>query len=380
MSEPDFPTSEYEDRLHRVQSAMHAEKLDALFFTTETEMRYFTGFRTLFWQSPTRPWFLVVPSSGKPIAIIPKIGADLMSNTWVEDIRTWSAPHVDDDGVSLLTDTLSTYRTIGMMRGRESSLRMPLIDYQHMLNGLPNTDFRDASPLVQRLMQMKSPAEIDKISRICRIASGAFAGATELFHERQPMKEVFRAFKMDLLRRGADDVPYLVGGAGYGGYSDVISPPNNRPLAAGDVLMLDTGATLDGYFCDFDRNFAIGQASDKVKRAYSTLYKATDAALAIARPGVTCADLYASMAKVIDQEGGDVGRLGHGLGAQLTESPSIVAFDYTEMRAGMVMTFEPCMVIEGQKIMVHEENILISDGPPRLLSERAPVEIPVIGG
>ena len=86
------------------------------------------------------------------------------------------------------------------------------------------------------------------------------------------------------------------------------------------------------------------------------------------------------MAKVIDQEGGDVGRLGHGLGAQLTESPSIVAFDYTEMRAGMVMTFEPCMVIEGQKIMVHEENILISDGPPRLLSERAPVEIPVIGG
>ena len=148
---------------------------------------------------------------------------------------------------------------------------------------------------------------------------------------------------------------------------------------AGDVLMLDTGATLDGYFCDFDRNFAIRHASDNVKRAYSTLYKATDAALAIARPGVTCAQLYASMAKVIAQEGGDVGRLGHGLGTQLTESPSIVAFDHTEMRAGMVMTLEPCMVIEGEKIMVHEENILIDAGPPRLLSQRAPLEIPVIG-
>ncbi|MBL4872442.1 MAG: aminopeptidase P family protein, partial [Rhodobacteraceae bacterium] len=170
-----------------------------------------------------------------------------------------------------------------------------------------------------------------------------------------------------------------VGGAGHGGYSDVISPPNERPLVAGDVLMLDTGATLDGYFCDFDRNFAIRHASDNVKRAYSTLYKATDAALAIARPGVTCAQLYASMAKVIAQEGGDVGRLGHGLGTQLTESPSIVAFDHTEMRAGMVMTLEPCMVIEGEKIMVHEENILIDAGPPRLLSQRAPLEIPVIG-
>ena len=143
--------------------------------------------------------------------------------------------------------------------------------------------------------------------------------------------------------------------------------------------MLDTGATLDGYFCDFDRNFAIGHASDDVKRAYATLYKATDAALDIARPGVTCAELFAAMAKIIDQEGGDVGRLGHGLGTQLTESPSIVAFDDTEMRAGMVMTLEPCMVIEGQKIMVHEENILIENGPPRLLTERAPTEIPVIG-
>ncbi|MEO1918679.1 MAG: Xaa-Pro peptidase family protein [Paracoccaceae bacterium] len=379
MNEPDFPTSEFEDRLHRVQSAMHTEKLDALFFTTEAEMRYFTGFRTVFWQSPTRPWFLVVPASGKPIAIIPQIGAELMSNTWVEDIRTWSSPHVDDDGVSLLADTLSKYKTIGMMRGRESSLRMPLNDYRRLLDGLSNTEFRDASLLLQLLMQQKSPAEIDKISRICRITSDAFAGATELFYEGQPMKESFRAFKMDLLRRGADDVPYLVGGAGYGGYSDIISPPNNHPLAVGDVLMLDTGATLDGYFCDFDRNFAIRHASNEVKRAYSTLYRATDAALAIARPGVTCADFYASMAKVIDQEGGDVGRLGHGLGTQLTESPSIVAFDQTEMRAGMVMTLEPCMVIEGQKIMVHEENILIEAGPPRLLTERAPVEIPVIG-
>jgi Xaa-Pro aminopeptidase len=379
MSEPDFPTQEFEDRLQRVQAAMHIEKLDALFFTTEAEMRYFTGFRTLFWQSPTRPWFLLVPANGKPIGIIPQIGADLMSNTWIDDIRTWSSPHVDDDGVSLLVETLSAYKTVGMMRGRESSLRMPLNDYQCVLDRLPSTEFRGASLLVQRLMQVKSLAEINKISRICRITSDAFAGAAELFHEGQPMKESFRAFKIDLLRRGADDVPYLVGGAGNGGYSDVISPPNDRPLTAGDVLMLDTGATLDGYFCDFDRNFAIGHASDKVKRAYTTLYKATDAALAIARPGVTCAELYAAMAKVIDQEGGDVGRLGHGLGTQLTESPSIVAFDNTAMRAGMVMTLEPCMVIKGRKIMVHEENILIENGPPRLLTERAPAEIPVIG-
>ena len=61
MSEQDFPEDEFAARTQAAQKAMHSQGIDALFFTTEAEMRYFTGFRTLFWQSPTRPWFLVVP-------------------------------------------------------------------------------------------------------------------------------------------------------------------------------------------------------------------------------------------------------------------------------------------------------------------------------
>ena len=48
----------------------------ALLLTTEPELRYFSGFLTQFWQSPTRPWFMVVPRTGKPIAVIPEIGAE----------------------------------------------------------------------------------------------------------------------------------------------------------------------------------------------------------------------------------------------------------------------------------------------------------------
>ena len=59
---------------------------------------------------------------------------------------------------------------------------------------------------------------------------------------------MFRAFRREALLQGADDIPYLVGGAGAGGYRDVISPPSNRHLQSGDVMMLDTGATWDGYF------------------------------------------------------------------------------------------------------------------------------------
>jgi hypothetical protein len=81
---------------------MAADGVAGMLLMTEPEVRYFTGFHTLFWQSPTRPWFLFVPADGKPIAVIPEIGAPLMRRGWLDDLRTWSAPAPDDDGIGLL--------------------------------------------------------------------------------------------------------------------------------------------------------------------------------------------------------------------------------------------------------------------------------------
>ena len=69
-----------------------------------------------------------------------------------------------------------------------------------------------------------------------------------------PLSELFRTFKINALTVGVDDVSYLVGAAGNGGYFDIIAPPTDRNLKAGDIFMLDTGCIWDGYFSDFDRN------------------------------------------------------------------------------------------------------------------------------
>ncbi|MEM9634399.1 MAG: Xaa-Pro peptidase family protein [Pseudomonadota bacterium] len=378
MVEQDFPESEFASRTERAQRAMKEAELDALFLTTEAEVRYFTGFRTLFWQSPTRPWFVIVPSKGKPIAVIPQIGAHLMSATWIDDIRAFSSPHPTDDGISLLAESLRRTGRIGMLMGRESSLRMPLRDFQALQSRLPLAEFVDATDLVQQLRMVKSEHEIELLRDICSIGSASFANASRLFHEGQTLKDVFRSFKIELLQQGADDVPYLVGGAGQGGYGDVISPPSDQKLLSGDILMLDTGATKNGYFCDFDRNFAIGHADDAAKTAHRKLVEAVKAAADVARPGRTCADLFRAMAQTLGQSDGDVGRLGHGLGMQLTESPSITDFDETVLRERMVMTLEPSIDLGGGKMMVHEENIVIRDGEPEFLSTPAASEIQVL--
>ncbi|WFE91239.1 Xaa-Pro peptidase family protein [Roseibium porphyridii] len=380
-----FPETEFEARTHRAQFRMAAAAIDGILFTSEPEIRYFSGFQTLFWQSPTRPWFLYLPSTGKPIAIIPEIGAQLMHSTWLDDIRTWSAPCPEDDGVSLLTELLTPLarerKTLGVMKGHETGLRMPLGDYERLLQGLPNLSIADATGLVRSLRMIKSEREIEKLAHICAIGSRTFAKIPELAHEGQPFEDLFRAFRREGLAQGADDVPYLVGGADQGGYHDVISPPSRRPLARGDVLMLDTGAVWDGYYCDFDRNFAVGTADEATQRAYDVLWRATEAGINAARAGVTCHQLYQVMRGVIaelDDRGGDVGRLGHGLGMQLTEWPSHAPFDHTPIAENMVLTLEPSLSYGDARIMVHEENIVIREDGAQLLSERASRDLPVI--
>ncbi|WP_298855109.1 Xaa-Pro peptidase family protein [uncultured Ruegeria sp.] len=380
-----FPNAEFEARTASAQILMAEQGLAGLLLMSEPDVRYFSGFHTLFWQSPTRPWFLFVPAEGKPIAIIPEIGAELMRRSWLDDIRTWSAPAPDDDGISLLTELLSPYASrrekIGVMKGHETGLRMPLGDWERLIARLPGLQIGDATGLVQGLRMVKSGAEIKKLAHICGIGSASFARVPEIMSEGMPLDHVFRQFRREALAQGADDAPYVVGGAAPGGYSDVISPPSQRPLQAGDILMIDTGCTWDGYFCDFDRNWAIGQADDDARRAYDVLWRATEAGIVAARPGSTCRDLFRAMSHVIaemDDSGGDIGRLGHGLGMQLTEQPSHAAFDTTELKANMVLTLEPSLSYGDGLMMVHEENIVVTPTGGRLLTTRASPDLPVI--
>lgn len=357
--------------------------LAALLLTTEPEVRYFSGFLTRFWESPTRPWFLILPATGKPVAVIPSIGAALMGATWIDDIRCWSAPDLSDDGIGLLADALAELTPkaarIGVPDGHETHLRMPLADFARLREQIGKRSITGDNGIVRTLRMVKSPAEIAKIETACKIAGRAFARVPEIAAVGVPLSRIFRGFQSLCLEEGADWVPYLAGGAEQGGYSDVISPARDVPLEAGDVLMLDTGIVWDGYFCDFDRNWSAGRADREVDSAHRTLIEAVDAAFGMARPGATASDLFHAMNAVLSRDGGatGAGRLGHGLGMSLTEWPSLIAADHTVLEPGMVLTLEPGIAV-GDKILVHEENIVITGDEPRYLSPRIGPEIAVI--
>lgn len=380
MTTRGFPQAEFAARVTHAQAMMAEHGLAALLLTTEPEVRYVTGFLTRFWESPTRPWFVVLPASGKPIAVIPAIGAPVIARTWVDDIRTWRAPDLEDDGIGLLTETLQEIAgsgPVGVPMGHETHLRMPLADFARLGRSVSLVSDQG---ITRALRLVKSEAEIDKIRTACAIAGRAFDRVDEIAQPGTPLSQVFRRFQMLCLEEGADWVPYLAGGAGPLGYGDVISPATDAPLVAGDVLMLDTGLVHDGYFCDYDRNVGIGPVDARCRDGHRRLIEAVDAAMDVARPGATAADLFHAMDAVLTggAGGSEAGRYGHGLGLQLTEWPSLIPDDHTGLQAGMVLTLEPGLEIAAGQMLVHEENIVIREGGPERLSPFAGPELRVI--
>ena len=380
-----FPASEYRARIAAFQARMDQSGLDALLLNSPADVFYATGFLTRFWESPARPWFIVVPRRGDPVAVIPAIGADLMRRTWTPRIETWDAPDPSDDGVTLLAGVLGELvpetGAIGLPMGLETHLRMPLADYEDLRVRLAPRRFEDATDCVQRVREIKSEAEIAKVRATCALAGRAFDRVTDFAWAGRPLDAVFRDFQVALLQQGADWVSYVAGGAGTDGYGDVISPAGPAPLARGDVLMLDTGAVKDGYFCDFDRNYAIGPGSDAARRAHHALWDATEVVMDSLRPGQLACDVHRLFTESLRRQGAvpGAGRLGHGLGVTLTAWPSFTPLDRTPLRAGMVLTLEPGCVTRDGHMLVHEENIVLRADGVELLSPRAPENLPEIG-
>ena len=379
-----FADEEFENRTLRAQEIMYEYELDGILLTTPQNIRYFTGYDSQFWESPTRPWFVIVPLSGKPIAIVPEIGESEFKKTWLDEIKTWPSPRPEDEGVSLLKSNLEnvkkTFGQIGLELGSEMALRMPISDFLK-LKEVVGTNLVDGSNAIWDMRMIKTNEELKKIKFVCSIASDAYNALPSTLSIGNTEREAVHKLKIDILNRGADSVPFMPGISGQGGVSQIVCGPTDRILDDGDILFIDTGSTFDGYFCDFDRNYAFGRVASDVEKVYQILWQATEIGIKKAIPGATTNDIFNAMNKVI-QDGGtignNVGRLGHGLGLQLTEPPSHRLGEKTVIKENMVLTIEPAMEYAPGKMIVHEENIVIQQDGAELITKRAPKEIPVI--
>ncbi|MDC3056156.1 Xaa-Pro peptidase family protein [Pelagibacteraceae bacterium] len=374
-----FPKEEYLKRLDNIHKKLENENIDAIVITSPANFRYFSGLDSNFWESPTRPWFLVISKNGKIKALVPSIGLSAIESTFIKDIEVWQSPNPKDEGTSLLKKIIKTFpknSNIGFELGMETYLRMSVKEFLKIKKDLQEYNFIDSTNIVWSLRKIKSDLEIKNIEKICSITSKVFNNLINKISLGMSEREIATIFKKDLMNNGVDYIMYLSCASGINGYNQIICNPSEKKIGDGNILIIDTGSTLNGYYCDFDRNFGFGNIDQKSLDAYNKLWDATEKTLEIIKPGISCKEVYESLSKNLFSS--NVGRMGHGFGLQLTEPPSIMIDDNTILEKNMILALEPSIEIENDLMLVHEENILITQNGNRLLTSRTPKELPLI--
>ncbi len=377
-----FPPEEFHARIERARAAMVASGLDALLVTSETNHVYFSGLRTPSFGTRARPITMLIRSSGAPVVIVSRnqLGQAL-AVSWVPDIRFHTG--LQDEALALLADVISecglSAGRIGCELGEEQRLGMTWLGFEALRRTLPEARFDDAASVLWQLRAVKSAREVAMLGETGAILGRAYERMIELAAPGADEAAVHRAFVSRLVEQGADGPVYAAIHSGPGNYRR-IGGPTSRILQAGDLLWADTGVACNGYFADYMRTIAIGHATDEHRRRYDIVYEACQRMLDAARPGVPIAELMRVCRGHFAANGVELGaaaRVGHGVGADIAEPPSIVDDNEQPLEEGMVLAIEPSIADDDGFIGVEENFVVTRDGAV-LLSAPSPVQLPVV--
>jgi Xaa-Pro aminopeptidase len=380
---PEFDKREFEHRWQRARTLMAEAQLDALFITSTNNFRYLSGHVTPFWVSKTRPLFFLLPLRRDPILLVTTNQVETAQATsWVEEVRSWEG--FATAGVELVAQTIRdlglTSGRIGAELGYEQRLGLPYHDFVHLQHLLPQATFVDAADLLWQLRQVKSAAEIAYLRQAATITNNAYQ---EIFHtvqEGMTEQEVFVHFVSSVFRQGAERPGYIPMHSGEGNYRRYATNPTNRLLRQGDLLWMDGGCVYHGYWADCSRLMAIGQASAQQQEHYRQVRAIMHKCLHAVRPGVSMATLARLAMQEFETAGlpfSSYSRIGHGLGLDITEPPSINHTDPTIIQPGMILTMEPTSATDFGFFQL-EENYVVTPEGYALLTEPAPEELPIL--
>jgi Xaa-Pro dipeptidase len=219
------------------------------------------------------------------------------------------------------------------------------------------------------LRARKDPAEIEAIRHACDVIAEEIE---RMFLEVRP-GDIERAVNARVAHRlaelGATETHALIL---FGPCAaDPHGTPGDRPLEVGDVIVADVSARVNGYWGDLTRCGTVGPASEWAQRTWGVLREAQAAAIEACRAGTPARDVDAAQRAIVERAA-DLGRClhgaGHAIGTEVHEPPFLVPRTGAPLEAGMVLTIEPGLYASGVGGMRLEDDVVITDGDPVVLS------------
>jgi Xaa-Pro aminopeptidase len=331
----------------------------ALYITRPVSIAYLTGFAA---NPHERLMSLAVRGDGATL-IVPALEAqNANARAGKVEVVSWRD---GEDPYELVSRALSGVGEVGVEKEHLSLHAAELITTRAGVSELV-----DVGPEIRRRRLIKNGDEIEKLRRAAAITDAAGEKVFPLLRAGQ--SEVDVALMIDsaigelggmlsfstLVQSGPNSaLPHLT--------------PSNRKLAAGELVLLDFGAAFENYKADTTRMAIVGEPNARQREIHALVLAAHDAAIAAIRGGVTTGDVDARARQII--EAGGYGkeffhRIGHGLGLEDHEDPSLDPGSKTVLEAGMVFTVEPGIYIPGWGGVRIEDDVVVEETGCRVLT------------
>jgi Xaa-Pro aminopeptidase len=242
-----------------------------------------------------------------------------------------------------------------------------------LLERIPGITWQGVETSVDRLREVKQPAEIDAIRAAAAITDRVMAQVPSLVRPGMTEQELAWKLERNMREEGAERMAFPVIVASGPNAAMAHHAPGSRRLEAGDTLIVDMGAVAGGYNSDLTRSFYLGAGpAAQFERIYGIVLAAHGAGLAALAPGRTCREIDAAARQVIADEGyaEEFGHsLGHGVGLEVHEAPRLSFLNEQGLvPAGAVVTVEPGIYIRDWGGVRIEDLVLVGAEGPELLS------------
>lgn len=380
-----FPPSEYQSRWSHLQAELTKERLDAGIFTSQRNFEYLAGYRTPGWLIKSRPLIIVVPAKGDPFAVGSTAHAAEMDMLGVVPLvlsYNGFEPEATDALLQGLNQLHLQHSTLGVEAGHEQRLGIPLDEFNRMRAALPKAQIRDGGAAIWRTRMRKSAAEIKYLREAGRITGAAYAQVLPLIRPGWTPSRVYSEIGRVLMELGAEGPAYITMTGGPDRYDLHNSWPSGRPLDTGELLWIDVGTTVAAYFSDYSRCAFLGTPSTIHRTTYAIVLELLDRSLQSVHAGAAASEVMAAADSAATKAGLKITvstRIGHGIGLDMTEPPSLTSNSNFILEPGMALAVEPG-VLTPHGFYHLEENIVVRERGYDFLSEPMPRELPVAGG
>lgn len=366
------------ERLYQIIRSQASEQaVDAVALNPGPSLTYLTGISFHLMERPTV--LLAVPGK-TPTLVVPELEKTKVRSAPVE-LQTFSYGDDPAGWPRAFEQSAQALNLDGKKIGVEPT-RMRVLELRYLEACAPRAQFASAEAVLNGLRMQKDAAEVQAMRQAVRIAQEALLATLPMIKPGVTERAIASELFVQLLRSGSDpELPFhpIVSGGPHS--ADPHASPSDRPLQAGDLLVIDWGAAYQGYISDLTRTFAIGKVEPEFARIYEYVRLANEAGRAASRPGIT-AGMVDKAAREVIEEGGYgpyfFHRVGHGIGMEGHEPPYMFGANTLVLQPGMAFTVEPGIYLPDRGGVRIEDNVVITEQGAETLSD-LPRELMTLG-